>query len=199
LRWPGLLRPRNLSFTIGAVSKAFTKESEAEADFEDEIPALPAEKTKNYITPEGLQRLQDEFAQLQKIERPKTVETVSWAAGNGDRSENGDYVYGKRRLREIDRRMRYLRKRMEIAEVVDPARQKNRERVYFGATVVYRNARDEEKTIRIVGIDEARSELNEVSWISPIAKALLKAGEGDFVGVQTPKGDERLEILKISY
>ncbi|MGH6835093.1 MAG: transcription elongation factor GreB [Methylocella sp.] len=180
------------------MSKAFTKESEAEADFEDEIPALPA-APKNYITLEGLQRLQDEFAHLQKIERPKTVETVSWAAGNGDRSENGDYIYGKRRLREIDRRMRFLRKRMEIAEVVDPARQKDRERVYFGATVVYRNLRDEEKTIRIVGIDEARSERNEVSWISPVAKALLKAEEGDIVDVRTPKGNERLEILKISY
>ena len=107
------------------MSKAFTKETESEAEFEDEIPALPA-GTKNYITPEGLRRLQDEFAQLRKIERPKTVETVAWAAGNGDRSENGDYIYGKRRLREIDRRMRFLRKRMEIAETVDPARQKNR-------------------------------------------------------------------------
>jgi transcription elongation factor GreB len=180
------------------MSKAFTKESEAEANFDAEIPALPT-GTKNYITPEGLQRLQDEFAQLQKIERPKAVETVSWAAGNGDRSENGDYIYGKRRLREIDRRMRFLRKRMEIAEAVDPGRQRNRERVYFGATVVYRNARDEEKTVRIVGIDEARLELNEVSWISPVAKALLKAGEGDIVEVRTPKGVERLEILKISY
>jgi len=180
------------------MSKAFTKESEAEADFEDEIPALPA-GTKNYITPEGLQRLQDEFARLQKIERPKTVETVSWAAGNGDRSENGDYIYAKRRLREIDRRMRFLRKRMEIAEAVDPGRQKNRERVYFGATVVYRNARGEEKTVRIVGIDEARSELNEVSWMSPIARALLKAGEGDIVEVRTPRGVERIEVLKIAY
>jgi transcription elongation factor GreB len=183
---------------MGAMSKAFTKESEAEADFEDEIPAPPA-GTKNYITPEGLQRLQDEFAQLQKIERPKTVETVSWAAGNGDRSENGDYIYGKRRLREIDKRMRFLRKRMEIAEAVDPARQTNRERVYFGATVVYRNARDEEKTVRIVGIDEARSECNEVSWISPIAKALLKAAEGDIVEVRTPKGVERIEVLRVTY
>lgn len=180
------------------MSRAFTKEPEAEADFDDEIPVLPA-GIKNYITPEGFRRLQDEFARLQKIERPQTVETVSWAAGNGDRSENGDYIYGKRRLREIDRRMRFLRKRMELAEVVDPARQKIRERVYFGATVVYRNARDEEKTVRIVGIDEARSELSEVSWISPIAKALLKAGEGDIVEVRTPHGVERIEVLKISY
>jgi transcription elongation factor GreB len=180
------------------MSKAFIKESEAEVDFEDEIPALPA-ATKNYITPDGLQRLQDEFAQLQKIERPKTVETVSWAAGNGDRSENGDYIYGKRHLREIDRRMRFLRKRMEIAEVVDPARQQNRERVYFGATVVFLNARGEEKTVRIVGIDEARFERNEVSWISPVAKALLKAAEGDIVEVRTPKGVERIEVMKITY
>jgi transcription elongation factor GreB len=180
------------------MSKAFTKETESEAEFEDEIPALPA-GTKNYITPEGLRRLQDEFAQLQKIERPKTVETVAWAAGNGDRSENGDYIYGKRRLREIDRRMRFLRKRMEIAEVVDLARQKNRERVFFGATVTYLNGHGEEKTVRIVGIDEARSELHEISWISPVAKALLKAGEGECVEVRTPKGIERLEILKILY
>jgi transcription elongation factor GreB len=180
------------------MSKAFTKETETEADFEDEIPALPA-GVKNYITPEGFQRLQDEFAHLQKIERPKTVETVSWAAGNGDRSENGDYIYGKRRLREIDRRMRFLRKRMEIAETVDPARQRNRERVYFGATVEYRNARDEEKTVRIVGIDEARSEQGEISWLSPVAKALLKAAERDIVEVRTPKGIERIEVLKITY
>ncbi|MGP0009126.1 MAG: transcription elongation factor GreB [Methylocella sp.] len=180
------------------MSKAFTKETESEADFEDEIPALPA-GTKNYITPEGLRRLQDEFAQLQKTERPKTVETVAWAAGNGDRSENGDYIYGKRRLREIDRRMRFLRKRMEIAEVVDPARQKNRDRVFFGATVTYLNGHGEEKTVRIVGIDEARSELHEISWISPVAKALLKASEGECVEVRTPKGIERLEILKILY
>jgi transcription elongation factor GreB len=180
------------------MSKAFTKETEAEADFDDEVPALPA-GIKNYITPDGFRRLEDEFAQLQQIERPKIVETVAWAAGNGDRSENGDYIYGKRRLREIDRRLRFLRKRMEIAEIVDPARQKNREQVYFGATVTYRTGHGDEKTVRIVGIDEARSERSEISWISPVAKALLKAAEGDAVEVRTPKGVERLEILKISY
>ncbi len=180
------------------MSKAFTKETETDADVEDDIPALPA-GVKNYITPDGLRRLEAEFAELQKVERPKIVETVAWAAGNGDRSENGDYIYGKRRLREIDRRLRFLRKRMEIAEVVDPARQKNHERVFFGATVTYLNERDEEKTVRIVGIDEARSERHEISWISPVAKALLKAGEGDSVEVRTPKGIERLEILKILY
>ena len=180
------------------MSKAFTKETEAETDFEEEIPALPA-GTKNYITPEGFRRLQDEFAELQTLERPKTVETVAWAAGNGDRSENGDYIYGKRRLREIDRRLRFLRKRMEIAEIVDPARQKNHERVFFGATVTYLNEHGEERTVRIVGIDEARSERHEISWISPVAKALLKAAEGDRVEVRTPKGIERLEVLKIVY
>jgi transcription elongation factor GreB len=183
---------------MAVMSKAFTKEAEAEEDFEDEIQVLPA-GTKNYITPDGLRRLQDEFAQLQTVERPKTVETVAWAASNGDRSENGDYIYGKRRLREIDRRMRFLRKRMEIAEVVDPARQKNRDRAYFGATVSYRTEAGETKTVRIVGIDEARSELHEISWISPVAKALLKAAEGDTVEVRTPHGIERLEVLKISY
>jgi len=173
----------------------------ADEHAEDEAQALHGlpPGAKNYITPAGLARLQAEVHRLLRVERPVVVETVAWAAGNGDRSENGDYIYGKRRLREIDSRMRFLRKRMEIAEAVDPARQKNRERVYFGATVVYRNARDEEKTVRIVGIDEARSEVNEVSWISPVATALLKGGEGDFVEVRTPKGVERLEILKISY
>jgi transcription elongation factor GreB len=194
----GFLPDTHATFAIAAMSKAFTKEIEADDDFDDDIAPFPA-GLKNYITPEGLQRLQDEFAQLQQVERPKIVDTVSWAAGNGDRSENGDYIYGKRRLREIDRRMRFLRKRMEIAEVVDPALQKNRDRVYFGARVAYRNERDEEKTIRIVGIDEARSERDEVSWISPIARALLKAEEGDIVEVRAPKGIERIEVVKIAY
>jgi transcription elongation factor GreB len=193
-----LPRPRDAPHVIFIMSKAFTKETEADEDFEDEIPALPA-GLKNYMTPEGLRRLQDEFAQLQQIERPKTVETVAWAAGNGDRSENGDYIYGKKRLREIDRRLRFLRKRMEIAEVVDPERQTSHERIYFGATVTYLNGHGEEKTVRIVGIDEARSEFHEISWISPVAKALLKAAEGDTVEVRTPKGIERIEVLRIGY
>src|SRR5271165_7314628 len=180
------------------MSKAFVKESDDEADLPDEPPAVPA-GFKNYMTPRSHRHMQEELRQLLRVERPKTVETVAWAAGNGDRSENGDYIYGKRRLREIDRRMRFLRKRMEIAETVDPARQKNRDRVFFGATVTYLNGHGEEKTVRIVGIDEARSELHEISWISPVAKALLKAGEGDSVEVRTPKGIERLEILKILY
>jgi transcription elongation factor GreB len=180
------------------MSKAFTKETDDDFEADDEVPALPA-GVKNYITPEGLRRMQDEFAQLHRIERPKLVETVAWAAGNGDRSENGDYIYGKRRLREIDRRLRFLRKRMEIAEVVDPARQTNRARVFFGATVEYLTSQNETKRLRIVGVDEARSELGEVSWISPIAKALLKAEEGDVIEVKTPAGIERIEVVKISY
>ncbi len=182
------------------MSKAFTKETEtvSDADLDDEAPPLPA-GTKNYITPEGLQRLRDEFRALQQIERPKVVEIVAWAAGNGDRSENGDYIYGKKRLREIDRRMRFLMKRIEIAETVDPKKQKNKARVFFGARVTYLNARGEEKSVRIVGIDEARSDMNEISWISPIAKALLKAEAGDVVEVRTPKGVEPLEILDIQY
>ncbi len=196
---------RSAPLAIGAananyapMSKAFTKETDTETALDDDIPELPP-GVKNYITPEGLQRLREEFHRLQQEERPKIVEIVSWAAGNGDRSENGDYIYGKRRLREIDRRMRFLMKRIEIAEVVDPAKQKNKDRAFFGATVTYANREGEEKTVRIVGIDETRSELGEISWISPVAKALLKAEEGDVVEVRTPKGAECLEVLKITY
>ncbi|HEY7610346.1 MAG TPA: transcription elongation factor GreB [Alphaproteobacteria bacterium] len=181
------------------MSKAFTKESDAEA--EEDAPegaSLPA-GVKNYITPVGLARLQAEVKSLQQVERPKVVEIVAWAAGNGDRSENGDYIYGKRRLREIDRRIRFLMKRLEIAVPVDPKQQKNREQVFFGATVTYANSRGGEQTIRIVGIDEARSEQGEVSWISPIARALLKAREGDIVRVQTPAGAEPIEVVRIQY
>ena len=183
------------------MSKAFTKENEDVQDEDlDDQPSLPA-GTKNYITPEGMRRLQDELATLRSVERPKVVEIVSWAAGNGDRSENGDYIYGKQRLREIDRRTRFLLKRMEIAEVVDPTRQTNRGQVFFGARVTYCDAADGsgERTIRIVGVDEARIELNEVSWVSPIARALMKAREGDVVEMKTPHGVARLEIVKIVY
>lgn len=182
------------------MSKAFTKETEAESDvdLDDEGPALPA-GTKNYITLEGLQRLRDEFRELAQGERPKIVDIVSWAAGNGDRSENGDYLYGKKRLREIDRRMRFLMKRIEIAEVVDPRQQKTKDKVFFGARVTYSNARGEEKTVQIVGIDEARSDVGDISWISPIARALMKAEIGDTVEVRTPKGVEPLEIIDIAY
>jgi len=180
------------------MSKAFTKESDADDDALDanESP-LPA--GKNYVTPEGFQKLQDELLNLRRVERPKVVEIVSWAAGNGDRSENGDYIYGKKRLREIDRRIRYLTKRHESAEVVDPALQKNHAQVFFGATVTYANEADEENTIRIVGVDQADLTAGLVSWVSPVARALLKARVGDTVKVKTPAGEENIEVVKILY
>ena len=180
------------------MSKAFTKETEPEDLEIEEADSLPA-GFKNYITPDGLVRLQAELKHLRSVERPKVVETVSWAAGNGDRSENGDYIYGKKRLREIDRRMRFLMKRLQIAEVVDQSQQKNRDQVFFGATVTYASEAGDEKTIRIVGVDEARLEEGEVSWVSPIARALLKAWEGDVVKVRTPNGLEEIEVVEISY
>lgn len=152
-----------------------------------------------YMTPEGLAALRTELDHLWKKERPETVAVVSWAAGNGDRSENGDYIYGKKRLREIDRRVRYLRKRIEDAVVVDPREQPDHSRVFFGATVTYVNARDEEVTIRIVGEDEAESLKGKISWISPVARALMKAGVGDVVPLRTPAGEDELEVLEISY
>jgi transcription elongation factor GreB len=181
------------------MSKAFTKETD---DVEDDAPepqaALPA-GTKNYMTRKGFDRLQAELRALLNVERPKMVELVSWAAGNGDRSENGDYIYGKKRLGEIDRRIRYLTKRLESAEVVDPERQRHLEQVFFGATVTYADADDDERTITIVGVDEADIERNLVSWISPIARALMKARVGDTVEVQTPGGRERIEVVAIRY
>ncbi len=182
------------------MSKAFTKETDdaPDDDLADDIAPLP-KGVKNYITPDGHARLKDELRFLQREERPKVVETVSWAAGNGDRSENGDYIYGKKRLREIDRRVRYLIKRLEIAEVVDHRRQTNRDQIFFGATVTYVDSQDRERTIRIVGVDEARHDDGEVSWLSPIARALLKAFEGDVVSFKTPAGIEEIEVLEIVY
>jgi len=181
------------------MSKAFTKETDAADDDAPEgAPALPA-GAKNYLTPAGFQRMQDELRNLARVERPKVVETVSWAAGNGDRSENGDYIYGKQRLRAIDRRIRFLTKRLEIAQVVDPAQQKNRKQIFFGATVTYVNSKDVEKTITIVGVDETDSDAGKVSWISPIARALLKAREGDTVELATPNGPEPIEVIAIVY
>jgi transcription elongation factor GreB len=180
------------------MSKAFVKEAEGEADLPEEAPAIPT-GVKNYMTPQGHQQLQDELRQLLRVERPKVVETVAWAAGNGDRSENGDYIYGKRRLREIDRRIRFLSKRLESATVVDPALQKNRDQVFFGATVTYANKNGIETTITIVGIDEADFARGQVSWISPIARALMKASEGDIVELRAPGGIEQIEVLAISY
>jgi transcription elongation factor GreB len=154
---------------------------------------------KNYITRQGFEKLQSELRYLMRSERPKVVEVVSWAAGNGDRSENGDYLYGKKRLREIDRRIRFLTKRLEIAEIVDPARQTRRDQVFFGATVTYANDCGEERTITIVGQDEADSDNGMVSWVSPIATALLKAYEGDEVAIRTPAGRAILTVVEIAY
>jgi len=167
-------------------------------DDDDDAPRLPA-GMKNYMTPTGYAALQAELHQLLRVERPKIVEIVSWAAGNGDRSENGDYIYGKKRLREIDRRIRFLTKRLEHSEVVDPARQTRRDQVFFGATVTYANQAGDEKTVTIVGIDEADMEQGLVSWISPIARALLKAAEGDTVRLRTPAGPESIEVVEIRY
>jgi len=180
------------------MSKAFVKESEQEDEPADDAPAIPV-GTKNYMTADGHRRMQEELHQLLRVDRPKIVEVVAWAAGNGDRSENGDYLYGKRRLREIDRRARFLTKRLEIAEVVDPDRQKNRDRVFFGATVTYEDQHGAERIVTIVGIDEADADRGRVSWISPIARALLKAQEGDLVELRTPAGVERIEVIEIRY
>ncbi len=180
------------------MSKAFTKESEQDDDEELALPSLP-QGTRNYMTPEGYARLRAEFMDLLDVERPKIVEIVSWAAKNGDRSENGDYLYGKKRLREIDRRLRFLTKRLDIAEVADPSIHHGKDQIFFGATVSYANAKGEERSITIKGIDESDSLAGEVSWISPIARALLKAREGDEVQLMTPGGVERLEVLAVSY
>jgi transcription elongation factor GreB len=182
------------------MSKAFVKETDDD-DIEpadDAAPAIPA-GIKNYMTPDGHRHMQDELRRLVREDRPKTVEIVAWAAGNGDRSENGDYIYGKKRLREIDRRIRFLTKRLESAEIVDPARQTRRDQVFFGATVTYADRHGAERTVTIVGIDEADLDRGQVSWISPIARALLKAQEGDVVELSTPAGAEPIEVLEISY
>ncbi len=183
------------------MNKAFTKEPEGDAADDDGdagLPALPA-GARNYITPAGYRRLRTELMTLLDVERPKVVETVSWAAKNGDRSENGDYLYGKKRLREIDRRIRFLTKRLDIAEVADPSQHHGNDQIFFGATVTYANAAGDERTITIKGIDEADSLTGEVSWISPIARALLKAREGDEVQLVTPRGVERIEVLEVRY
>jgi transcription elongation factor GreB len=179
------------------MSKAFTKETDEEEDLDLEAAdALPVEK--NYITRGGYRRLREELAALWDIERPKLVETIAWAASNGDRSENADYQYGKRRLREVDRRIRFLSKRIDNAEVVDNAGRDD-DRAYFGATVTYRDARGTDRTVTIVGIDEVDPARGRVSWISPIAKALLKAREGDVVTLRTPAGAEEIEVLEVRY
>jgi transcription elongation factor GreB len=182
------------------MSKAFTKEDDGADEPEqiEEPDPLPS-GTKNYMTQGGFRRMQEERQQLTRVERPKIVEIVSWAAGNGDRSENGDYLYGKRRLREIDRRMRFLMHRLRHAEVIDPKQQTNRSQVFFGASVTYMNERDEELTVTIVGVDEADMAIGKISIASPVALALLKAKVGDEVEVRTPRGTEAVEILAIGY
>ncbi|MES2985213.1 MAG: transcription elongation factor GreB [Pseudomonadota bacterium] len=165
-------------------------------DDDDEAPAAPV---TNYMTPTGFAMLQAEMRALFHGERPKIVEIVSWAAGNGDRSENGDYIYGKRRLREIDRRVRYLTKRLESAQVVDPAQQRHLNQIFFGATVTYARADDSEHTVTLVGVDEMDAENGKISWVSPMAKALLKARVGDSVTLRTPAGTELLEVISIRY
>jgi len=182
------------------MNKAFTREVDREDEEDDDVPAavLPS-GAKNYVTVAGYQRLRQELMTLLDDERPKVVEVVSWAAKNGDRSENGDYLYGKKRLREIDRRIRFLTKRLDIAEVVDPSLHHGNEQVFFGATVRYASDHGDERTIRIIGVDEAESAQGEVSWIAPIARALLKARVGDEVRLTTPRGLEVLEVLEVSY
>lgn len=158
-----------------------------------------ANAPKNYITPTGIEAMRAELHRLRRVERPEVVATVSWAAGNGDRSENGDYIYGKKRLRQIDGRMRYLLKRLEIAEIVDPLSQPDKDRVFFGATVTYEDQHGAERTIRIIGTDEARIEDNEVSWVSPVARALMRKSVGDVVLLHTPDGEVEIEVLEIAY
>jgi len=179
------------------MSKAFTRESDTEED-EVGLPPLPA-GGKNYITPKGYAALRAELFDLIDNERPKVVEIVHWAASNGDRSENGDYIYGKKRLREIDRRIRFLTKRLEIAEVTDPSVHFGKDQVFFGATVTYVEEAGDERTVTILGIDEADSLKGEVTWISPIARALLKAREGDVVKLVTPVGVQEIEVLSVHY
>jgi len=181
------------------MSKAFVRESDVDDD--DDVAAAPEIPvgTKNYITPAGHQRLKDELLRLLDVERPEVVRTVSWAASNGDRSENGDYIYGKKRLREIDRRIRFLTRRLDAAEVVDPAARPPTDQVFFGATVRYLDGAGREQEITIVGIDEVDPARGRVSWISPIARAVTRAREGDTVRLRTPAGTETLEILDVRY
>jgi len=180
------------------MSKALTRDTDSDDDDEGGLPPLPA-GGKNYITPQGYLVLRAELFDLMDNERPRMVEIVHWAASNGDRSENGDYHYGKKRLREIDRRIRFLTKRLEIAEITDPSVHHGSDQVFFGATVTYVDEADVERTITILGIDEADSLKGQVSWISPIARALLKAREGDAVKLVTPVGVQEVEVVSVHY
>ena len=181
-----------------AMSKAFTKDSDADGDEDLPLPVLLS-GGKNYITPAGYARIRIELLELIDNERPKVVEVVHWAASNGDRSENGDYIYGKKRLREIDRRIRFLTKRLEIAVVTDPSVHFGSDRIYFGATVTYADSEGLERIITILGMDEADSAQNQVSWVSPIARTLLKAREGDALKLVRPGGTEDIEVVSVTY
>jgi transcription elongation factor GreB len=180
------------------MNKAFVRE-DAEDDDELEPPEPAGPPPRNYITPAGHARIRAELLQLLDVERPEVVRIVSWAASNGDRSENGDYLYGKKRLREIDRRIRFLTRRLDRAEVVDPLQQAGNDQVFFGATVTYLQSDGVERTVRIVGVDEVDPLRGQISWISPVAKALIKAREGDTVSLMTPAGRLDLEILDVRY
>jgi transcription elongation factor GreB len=184
------------------MNKAFTRESDDDEDDAPEgAPPLPA-GTRNYMTPGGFARLKSELDHLLARERPQLVATISWAAGNGDRSENGDYIYGKKRLREVDRRIRFLIKRLDVSEVVDPALrggQDGDDQVFFGATVEVANRAGERRTVSIVGVDEIDTTRGYISWVAPMARALIKAREGDVVTLQTPAGPEELEVLAVRY
>jgi transcription elongation factor GreB len=181
------------------MNKAFTREND-DAD-DDDVPdtAPPLPTGKNYITQSGYDRLRNELMSLIDEERPRIVEIVHWAASNGDRSENGDYLYGKKRLREIDRRIRFLTKRLEIAEVVTPSIHHGRDQVFFGATVTYADQRGAETTVTILGVDEADTAVQQISWVSPVARALLKSRVGDVVRLQLPSGWDELEVVEVSY
>ncbi len=190
-----------LSIHEHAMSTAFTRESDNDGDDDEEVsPGLQLPQGgKNYITPSGHARLKAEFDHLLRVERPRVVEVVHWAASNGDRSENGDYIYGKRRLREIDRRLRFLTKRLDAAEVVDPLSQTNVDQVFFGATVTLCDEAGVENTYTIVGVDETDLGRGHISWVSPLARALIKAKEGESVRFQSPAGMREIEILTVEY
>ncbi len=180
------------------MNKAFVKETEQDDDQEFGMPEIPA-GVKNYMTPNGHQKMKEEFLHLMDVERPEVVNIVHWAASNGDRSENGDYIYGKRRLREIDRRIRFLTKRLDLAEVVDPRVHHGLDQVFFGATVTYENQHGEELTITIVGVDEFDPLAGRISWVSPVARALTKFKTGDAVTLRTPAGVDELTITDVQY
>lgn len=181
------------------MNKAFIKDTDSDDDDEEAIVPTSVDGGKNYITPQGYNRLRSELFELIDSQRPKVVEAVYWAASNGDRSENGDYIYGKKRLREMDRRIRFLTQRLKIAEISDPSIHYGNDQIFFGATVTYADAEGLERTVTILGVDEALTEMSQVSWRSPVANALLKARMGEQVSLMTPQGMQLLEVLNVQY